>query len=551
MDDEPVRELPQLVPARMVNEFVFCPRFFHLAWSSGETGENELTVDGKWIHRKVDAEQGRFGAPGEVASGTVTSLTISSDRLGVIAKLDMAQTANGVVTPVEFKRGRPRDPDHPVWEPERVQLALQVLALRDNGYACDHGEVRFAEAKERIRVDVDEALECRVERILEDLRRVASDPLPPPPLIDSPKCNTCIMVGACLPDEHNLVRERTAKPPRRLIPTETSSSPLYLTEPGTRVGVDGECLLVKKERTELARVRLIDVSQVSIYGNVQVSTQATRELMSREIPICWFSGGGWFFGISEGLPKRNVELRRMQVLAGDKVNVGLARRMVAAKILNARTLLRRNGRERNADLLREMKRLAVFAENCSEPDRLLGLEGGAARIYFSQFTSMIRSDLAAEFSWERRNRRPPTDRINCLLSFLYGVLVRECTTTLFAIGFDPYVGVFHRPRFGRPALALDLVEEFRPLIADSCVLTLINNGEMKPSDFVHRGGGVALTTDGRRKVLAAYERRITTEVTHPTFGYKITYRRAVEVQARMLAAVIVGELETYRGMVTR
>ena len=453
--------------------------------------------------------------------------------------------------PVEVKRGRQRDPDHPVWEPERIQLALQALILRDNGYSCDVGEVRFAEARDRITVPVDDVLEARVCAILESLRSCARDPLPPAPLVDSPKCDTCIMSHACLPDEQNLIRARSARPTRRLVPSEDARRPLYLTEVGTRVGISGETLEVRKNRDVLGVVRLIDVSQVSIYGNVQVSTQALRELLSREIPVCWFSSGGWFFGMADGLRPKNVELRRQQVLAGDKVNVGIARRMVAAKILNARTLLRRNGRNRSTEALREMKRLAVFAESAGEAERLLGLEGGAARIYFSQFNSMIRSDLAATFAWERRSRRPPTDPVNCLLSFLYGVLVRECTTTLMGVGFDPYVGIYHRPRFGRPALALDLAEEFRPLIADSCVLTLINNGEVGDKDFVTRGGACGLTADGRRKVLLAYERRLTTASVHPTFGYRVTYRRAIEVQARLLAAVILGELESYRGMVTR
>lgn len=551
MEAEPVRELPPLVPARMVNEFVFCARFFHLAWSSGEQGENELTVDGKWIHRGVDRESGRLAPPGSEAITRVTSLTLSSERLGVITKVDLIESANGTVTPVEVKRGKPRDPENPVWEPERVQLALQVLVLRDNGYTAERGEVRFAEAKDRVQIEVDREMEDRVVGILDSLRVCAADPIPPAPLVDSPKCLTCIMAHACLPDEHNLLRARSERPSRRLVPREDAASPLYLTEAGTRVGISGEVLEVKRKRDRIGEIRLIDVSQVNIYGNVQMSTQAQRELMSREIPICWFSGGGWFYGITEGLPARNVELRRRQVLAGDKVNVGIAGRMVAAKILNARTLLRRNGRNRNPDALREMKRLAVLAEAAGEPDRLLGLEGGAARIYFSQFASMIRSDAAESFRWEKRNRRPPTDRVNCLLSFLYGTLARECTVTLFGIGFDPYVGVFHRPRFGRPALALDLAEEFRPLIADSCVLTLVNNGEVKASDFVERGGGVGLTTEGRRKVLAAYERRMTTEIVHPTFGYRISYRRAIEVQARILAAVIMSELEIYRGMVNR
>ncbi len=150
-------------------------------------------------------------------------------------------------------------------------------------------------------------MEAKVESYLSELRRVAAEPIAPPPLVDSPKCNTCIMAGTCLPDEHNLVRHRTERPPRLLIPTEDSASPLYLTEPGARVGIDGERLIVKAHDGGSTPVRLIDVSQVSIYGNVQVSTQAIRELMSREVPICWFSGGGWFYGISEGLPRRNVE----------------------------------------------------------------------------------------------------------------------------------------------------------------------------------------------------------------------------------------------------
>ena len=134
---------------------------------------------------------------------------------------------------------------------------------------------------------------------------------------------------------------------------------------------------------------------------------------------------------------------------------------------------------------------------------------------------------------------------------MYSLLVKDCVATLWTIGLDPYFGVYHRPRFGRPALALDLAEEFRPLIADSTVVTVINNGEVVGRDFQRTGVGVALKPDARRTVLQAYERRLDTEVTHPVFGYKVSYRRVIEVQARMLAAVLLGEFDTYRPMVTR
>ena len=150
-----------------------------------------------------------------------------------------------------------------------------------------------------------------------------------------------------------------------------------------------------------------------------------------------------------------------------------------------------------------------------------------------------------------RNRRPPTDAVNCLLSFCYGLLAKELLAACLAVGFDPYIGLYHRPRFGRPALALDLAEEFRPLLADSTVLTLINNREIAASDFVVRAGAVTLTAEGRKTVIRTWERRMTTHVRHPVFGYQVSYRRAAELQARMLAARLTGELPAYQPLVTR
>jgi CRISPR-associated protein Cas1 len=146
---------------------------------------------------------------------------------------------------------------------------------------------------------------------------------------------------------------------------------------------------------------------------------------------------------------------------------------------------------------------------------------------------------------------PPPDPVNALLSFTYALLVKDLTTTVAAIGLDPYYGVFHRPRYGRPALALDLAEEFRPLIADSTVIQLINNGEIRPTDFTSRAGGCQLDRDGRRAVIAAYERRMAHEIKHPVFGYRVNYRRALDVQSRILAAYLTGELPEYTPFTTR
>lgn len=228
--------------------------------------------------------------------------------------------------------------------------------------------------------------------------------------------------------------------------------------------------------------------------------------------------------------------------------------MIEGKIRNCRILLRRNFRTDIAEVLDQLARLAVATRSVEDYGQLLGVEGTAARIYFGAFTSMINDaakPLTDRFASSGRNRRPPRDPLNALLSFCYALLTKDMVAVTLGVGFDPYLGVFHRSRYGRPALALDLAEEFRPLIADSVVLGILNNGEITPADFISRGGAYTLTTDCRRAVIAAYERRLATTITHPVFKYKISYRRVLDVQARLLAAVLVGELPTYTPMVTR
>jgi CRISP-associated protein Cas1 len=197
--------------------------------------------------------------------------------------------------------------------------------------------------------------------------------------------------------------------------------------------------------------------------------------------------------------------------------------------------------------------LAARAEECTDAASLLGIEGSAARLYFGSFASLLpgAADLPGPEFTGLRNRRPPTDAVNCLLSFCYAMLAKELLAACMMVGFDPYVGLFHRPRFGRPALALDLAEEFRPLLADSVVLGVVNKHEIGAGDFVIRAGAVTLAEDGRRKILHAWERRMATEMRHPVFGYEVSYRRAIELQARVLAAYLVGEVPSYSPLVTR
>ena len=198
-----------------------------------------------------------------------------------------------------------------------------------------------------------------------------------------------------------------------------------------------------------------------------------------------------------------------------------------------------------ADLLPRIDRVTSI-------DSLLGIEGQAAALYFGQFGRMLKNQGPGRpFDFRTRNRRPPRDPVNCLLSFAYAMLAKDCFSAACTVGFDPYCGFYHAGRHGRPSLALDLMEEFRSIIADSVVLTLINNGVLSDRDFLTWRDACQLTADGRKRFFEAYESRKATVVTHPTYGYKMSYGRMLEVQARMLAAHVRGDVPAYTGFTVR
>ncbi len=534
----------------MVNEYSYCPRLFYLEWVQARFESNSDVEEGRWQHRAVDVERGRMPGPEGDPLREARSVLLGSERLGLIGRADIIEGVGDAVRPVDIKRGRPPD-GKPAWQPEMVQLCVLGLLLRDNGYRCDDGVLYFAETRQRVVIPFDDDLVARTMTLIAELRAVAVESEAPPPLVDSPKCPRCSLVGICLPDETNLLTLRSTRSPRRLVPRDSAARPLYVTDQGATVGLRSGRVTVTRSGEEIEAVRLIDVSQISVYGNVQITSQLLRTCFGQEIPVCWFSFGGWFAGIAEGLPSKHVDLRRRQVGIAAQAGLPAAQRFVQGKIRNSRTLLRRNTRGDVDPIIAQLRTLAEKTTTAQTIESLLGIEGTAGRLYFGAFSTMLRQDSINGFDFTGRNRRPPRDPINALLSYAYSLLVKDLTATTYGVGFDPYLGFYHRPRFGRPALALDLAEEFRPLVADSVVISAVNNGELKQSDFVVRGQGVALTAAGRRKFVAAYERRLDTQIRHPMFGYKITYRRVFEVQARLLGAYILGEVPEYVPFMTR
>jgi CRISPR-associated protein Cas1 len=616
---------PQQIPARMLNEFVYCQRLFYYEFVEGVFVESADTLRGGAIHQRVDSGTGALPAakrkseaakpkeaPGTTADAADSaskatetqstepetihsrSVQMGSERLGVVAKMDLVESKTGKedlltaleVCPVDYKAGAPKEGEdaNELWDTDKMQLGLQALILRDNSYACNEGIIYYRATKQRVRLPITAELENWILQNITEARRIVTGPIPPP-LINSPKCVRCSLAPVCLPDETRMLAEpppldvdlsekpdspaqKSAEPPRRLIAARDDTRPLYLNTQGFRVGCKDEVLQVKERDKVVDEVRLRDLSHVALFGNIQISTQAVQSLCEMEIPITYFSMGGWFYGITRGHTLKNVFLRMEQFrLARDETKcLSLARQFVHGKIRNHRTLLMRNHLEPPEPIILKLKRASEDALVATSIEELLGIEGAAASQYFQQFNGMVKiadelaeehnptkdvKQLAFNFNFTNRNRRPPTDPVNAMLSLAYSMLSKDCTLAALAVGFDPYIGFFHQPRFGRPALALDLMEEMRPLIAESTVLSCINNRVVTEKDFVRAGQAVNLTAPGRKRFFQMYEQRMSSLITHPLFDYKVSYRRALELQARLLAKTLTGEIAEYVPLLTR
>lgn len=659
---KPETSADDFLRARMLNEFVYCPRLFYYEQVEGVFVSNADTERGSAIHEKVDRGRGALpkakkkpntreeaddadesagpaatetGEPDLADLKTHTpeedtpkeetlhsrSAMLSSTRLGVVAKMDLIEVKMSArrpddlfgrrevqsVTPVDYKAGAPKiGPEaNELWDADKMQLGLQILILRDNGYACDEGVIYYRATRQRVPLRMTLELEAWIISQIAGARQLAASPTIPPPLVNSPKCVRCSLAPVCLPDETRILSTpadfdagaecraalshernpsapsgpRTLPPPRRLIAPRDDERALYLNTQGCRVGLKSGRLIIKDGESVIDEVRINDITHVALFGNIQLTTQAIQELCEQEIPVAYFSMGGWFYGLTRGHGLKNVHTRIRQFAAASNPLscLDLAKKIIRAKIRNHRTLLMRLHVQPPGSAILGMKEIAARTADARGLDELLGMEGAAASLYFQNFSGMIkiadeddfddeipglesspsataRRQAAAEaftFDFTHRRRRPPADPVNALLSLAYSLLAKDCTIASLAVGFDPYVGFYHQPRHGRPSLALDLMEEFRPLIAESAVLTAINNRMITPGHFVRAGNAVNLTLHGRRAFFHAYEQRMNSLITHPVFDYKVSYRRVLELQARLLARWLTREIPDYIPMVTR
>jgi CRISPR-associated protein Cas1 len=544
---------------------------------------NEHVEDGLFQHRRVDdpSLQHRQRKTGDALH--TRSVQVSSERLGISGKLDLIEEKDSEIYPVEYKRGSgpPGENGAPrFWDNDAVQVCAQGMLLEEElGVPVRRGILYYIGSKTRTEVPLGEELRTKTLQAIRTIRELSLRNEAPEPLPEElrHRCFGCSLAPVCQPEETlyclgrvqlSATEEATAGI-TRVLPQSDEGAVLYLQEPGAHVGKRSEHLIVRKGGAEIQRVPIAAIRQVVVFGNVQVSTQALECLATLEVPVVYMTCHGRFIAALQPAPTKNVMLRTNQykLFSDPQRALTLAKSAVKAKISNQRTLLMRSLRSRSVDestnggengkgshepAAREMAELLIRIDRISDPAVLLGTEGQGAALYFSQFHRMLKAPSPGRgFDFKSRNRRPPRDPVNALLSFGYAMLLKDCFSALCAVGFDPYCGFYHSGRHGKPSLALDLMEEFRAIIPDSVALTLVNNGTLAPKDFLVWREACQLTDDGRSRFFQAYEQRKSTVVTHPVFGYKMAYGRMVEVQARMLAAYVRGDIPGYTGFTVR
>jgi CRISPR-associated protein Cas1 len=595
-------EAQPVMPVRRLNNYVFCPRLFYFQWVENIFQESTDTVVGSLTHRNVDApsrleDEKRKALAENLPEGSrLRSLRIESETLGLVGVIDLIEGGPDGAVILDYKKGTARRNsagEREARDPEAFQVAAYALLLREQGVNVSGATIYYAAEKRRVSVELTEELFTRTRQAIVDAKALAASGKCPPPLKNDARCLGCSAYPVCLPGESHwwAAQFRREKPGPQMtfafagegpVPVafaeeggKTISEPaesdpakgmtreaprpenddgevLVVQTAGAQIGQRGDQIVVSVKGEESRKLPGHQLRAIYCYGAVQITAQAVETCLDLGIDVAYFSPAGRFLGLLRGLPASGTDARRGQyrLFEQEGIRLHLARESIRAKIHNQRVMLMRNGDVPE----RVLKLMAGFrdqTERARDLTELLGIEGTAAALYFEQFASMLKRADELNFDFNGRNRRPPRDPVNALLSLGYSMLAKELTGVCHAVGLDPFLGYLHQPRYGRPALALDLMEEFRPLTADSVAISLINRGELGPEDFIKSANGTFLNEAGRRRFWEAWFRRLDTEVSHPQFGYKMAYRRMFEVQARQLWRYLRGEAGTYHGFTTR
>jgi CRISP-associated protein Cas1 len=547
-----VVEPQETIRVNALHALNYCPRLYYLEEVEQLYTQDAAVFAGRRLHVELEKDE----------DGDWQQFVLENEALGLRGKVDALRTRGGQTIPYEHKRGRcyrGGDNKPQTWESDRIQvLAYALLIEAELGITVSEGRVRYHADNVLVHVPLgdqgrQDVLDC-IDRARQ--LRVASER--PPVATNERLCARCSLAPVCLPEEARLAQGHTEHVVR-LFPEDDERQVVHVTEAGTRIGKSGDQFKITKRDGKTVTLPSRQVSQIVLHSYAQMSTQAIYFCAEQDVGIHFISGGGRYLAsldTRQGSIQRRVQ--QYKALSDPEQCLQLAKQLVECRGQSQRKFLMRG--QRNADQHREALEQAIAQmqktlKNVSTAEStasLLGLEGNLASLYFGALPYLISDNVALGMKFCGRNRRPPKDRFNALLSFGYSMLLKDVMNAILTVGLEPALGFYHQPRTQAPPLALDLMEIFRVPLVDMPVMASVNRNQWDvDADFNIQRDQVWLSDEGRRKFISLYERRKEEKWKHPVTQYSLTYRRLIELEVRLLEKEWMGEGGLFAQLVVR
>lgn len=515
-----------------LHALAYCERLFYLEEVEEIRVADHRVYAGRTLHEVEIPDDG----------GELVNVTLESAVWGLKGKMDYLRYRDGALVPYEHKRGRSKGDD--AWASDRLQLiAYAVLLAEHMGRDIGEGRIRYHGNDKTVRIPIDDAAINDLKQAIQRARDLASGIQRPPVAANENLCARCSLAPVCLPEEERFAAEAegsksTTGPLPRLFPEIDERRVLHITDPGMRVGKQGEEIIISPRNGEVHRIPGHDVSSIVLHGAAQISSQAIHYCLAHDIGVHWLTGGGNYAGGIQ--PPAGVQRRHRQFhgLENPALVLQLTRRLAQAKVENQLRFLMRGARARGVRDQLETAIKGISTElrglKCDDQiDDLRGHEGMAGRHYFSALPKLLDPNQK-HMQFEGRSRRPPTDAFNAALSFGYSLLYRDVMAAIITVGLDPAFGILHTPRSAAYPLALDLMELFRVTLWDMPLVASVNRRQWTEEHFTTTGRQVWLSDTGRKLAIILYETRKQERWRHPVVDYSLSYQRTIELEVRLL-----------------
>jgi CRISPR-associated protein Cas1 len=514
----------------------YCERLFYLEEVENLRVADERVYAGRRLHVEIEREE---------VEGEWLTLTLESERWGLVGKIDCVRRWDGMLIPYEHKRGRSargQAGGAAAWPSDRLQVVAYAALLEEHtGRTVTEGRVRYHADNTMVRVPMDAQAHTDLQRAIARARALQSSVERPPVADNERLCVRCSLAPVCLPEETRLAQQSDYKT-IRLFPADDDRQVLHVLTPGAKIGRKGDQLEVTAKEAEPQRYPVQEIGQVVLHGFAQITTQALRLCAEREVGVHWVTMGGRYMGAwTAGAGPVQRRIRQYKALTDPAVCLRLAKQLAEARVRGQLSVLLRASRDVGRatavvkDAISGMRKLLRPLTHADNLESLRGYEGSIAAQYFGALPDLIAPEVSALMRPDGRNRRPPRDRCNALLSFGYALALKDVMNAILVVGLDPALGFYHQPRSQAHPLALDLLELFRVPLVDLPVLASINRRQWdETEDFQVAGQQVWLSDAGQKKFIQIYERRKADQWKHPVIGHALSYARLIELEVRLL-----------------